>query len=1009
MGGVYGHMPSIWEDISLTFGKIKRIFIDASGGNLLVSEKTDGINIYLSYSVKEGKAKAARNQSNIKLGGLDAEQLASKFIDRGQLTTSFNEAFSTWEAAIKQLNPQTQIKIFGPNTNVYYSAEIIGPDSKNVINYEIKSLVLHSSGHFLNDVDEKSFNIEEGRKILQNTIQQIQQSKDLGSYKIINQSIFQLRKLDDKKPLESALFELSKLQNKFNLKDSHSIGDFVKQNIENYLKENFPKLSSGVIQNLIDKTLGVKGLNINKILEKVPQEYKEKIKLLSNNINELNKQSVLPLENIIYKFSIELLKGINSLYILDNSKSLKQLQSEVSDAIQKIQNSSHEEAIKILNQQLNKLQNADQINTSIEGLVFEFEGTTYKFTGNFAPINQILGLFKYGRGSTIPPLNKFIKESTKNRIIAMFPGAFKPPHNDHFLAVKKLNDISNVDEIIIIISQSNRFDNSKKLTITPEQSLRVWKIYSKYLNKIKPEISPTPSPVTSLYDKMKQLNPGDTLILLKGVDDKEGDTRFKRAQEWAEKNNLNIKLDYVYNEENNIHSSELRELLANDKKEEFKEFLPKVLSNQEKETIWHILTINKSKMTIKENTNNNSCFQFKKKLNLKENNNLPNEIKENNGLSRSVIIHALSKQFIDSARINEKDPGVLIDDPNLIINYIEGGWEDIDLVHINGRDYDLPDNIQDDEKLRQEVIKSAVNKLKNRLYEMSSMGAGSVQGSISGKKMKGPWINNKFDESLFINRNSFLEELKLREVLKKAIIEINKKQTNELNELKKVIRKNIKESFLEDLILILKEGKTKTGDINVHPSTGINVLEDLLKKIIPSLEQDYKILTTSPEQRESFRSHILNAVSKTLTTADINQQAGDSIVANKTNLTKENILPPLENTDTLQDNIDVTVDPENNEKFIDIDKKEDNEEVDTFTIAGKDTTGRNMAQMAYDKMEKNIIDSYEILSDPKDKQVFYDFLLTNLKLYLDRFESEMESDIKEPEVSASPKNTNTSM
>ena len=120
-------------------------------------------------------------------------------------------------------------------------------------------------------------------------------------------------------------------------------------------------------------------------------------------------------------------------------------------------------------------------------------------------------------------------------------------------------------------------------------------------------------------------------------------------------------------------------------------------------------------------------------------------------------------------------------------------------------------------------------------------------------------------------------------------------------------------------------------------------------------------------------------------------------------------MPPLENTDTLQDNIDVTVDPENNEKFIDIDKKEDNEEVDTFTIAGKDTTGRNMAQMAYDKMEKNIIDSYEILSDPKDKQVFYDFLLTNLKLYLDRFESEMESDIKEPEVSASPKNTNTSM
>ena len=45
-------------------------------------------------------------------------------------------------------------------------------------------------------------------------------------------------------------------------------------------------------------------------------------------------------------------------------------------------------------------------------------------------------------------------------------------------------------------------------------------------------------------------------------------------------------------------------------------------------------------------------------------------------------------------------------------------------------------------------------------------------------------------------------------------------------------------------------------------STGINVLEDLLKKIIPQIEDDYKLLTTSEEQRESYRSHIIDAVVK---------------------------------------------------------------------------------------------------------------------------------------------------
>ena len=32
-----------------------------------------------------------------------------------------------------------------------------------------------------------------------------------------------------------------------------------------------------------------------------------------------------------------------------------------------------------------------------EGLVFKFKGKVYKFTGFFAPINQILGLEKFSR------------------------------------------------------------------------------------------------------------------------------------------------------------------------------------------------------------------------------------------------------------------------------------------------------------------------------------------------------------------------------------------------------------------------------------------------------------------------------------------------------------------------------------------------------------------------------------------------------------------------------------
>jgi hypothetical protein len=52
-------------------------------------------------------------------------------------------------------------------------------------------------------------------------------------------------------------------------------------------------------------------------------------------------------------------------------------------------------------------------------------------------------------------------------------------------------------------------------------------------------------------------------------------------------------------------------------------------------------------------------------------------------------------------------------------------------------------------------------------------------------------------------------------------------------------------------------------------------LEDLLKKIVPVLETDYKSMTTDPEQRKSFRAHIIQAVINTLTPVESNNEAGE--------------------------------------------------------------------------------------------------------------------------------------
>ena len=115
-----------------------------------VTEKTDGQNLMISYSVKDGRAKGVRNKSEIKAGGLNPEQLAAKFADRANpaLKETFADALKAFERAVHSLSHEEQIEIFGPDTNIFYNAEVMDPRAPNVINYDTKALVIHRAGHF---------------------------------------------------------------------------------------------------------------------------------------------------------------------------------------------------------------------------------------------------------------------------------------------------------------------------------------------------------------------------------------------------------------------------------------------------------------------------------------------------------------------------------------------------------------------------------------------------------------------------------------------------------------------------------------------------------------------------------------------------------------------------------------------------------------------------------------------------------------------------------------------
>tara|TARA_Y100000296_G_C5144042_1_gene242688 strand:- start:312 stop:1127 length:816 start_codon:yes stop_codon:yes gene_type:complete len=232
------------------------------------------------------------------------------------------------------------------------------------------------------------------------------------------------------------------------------------------------------------------------------------------------------------------------------------------------------------------------------------------------------------------------------------------------------------------------------------------------------------------------------------------------------------------------------------------------------------------------------------------------------------------------------------------------------------------------------------------------------------------------------------EEKELRFNIKTLIEYVKQKKLNEEKQLRSIIR-----SLINYEVSSLNEAGTPDVDPTPNKSTGINVLEDLLKKIVPVLEDDYKLLTTDDVQRQSFRAHIVKAIVNTLTPTEANNEAGDAAAE-----TSE--------TESLEEVIDINVGGGGDEdKFIDIrtdaEKRAEEEPPDPRADFGKgleaeDQTGRNMAYATFNKVETSIIDSYELLSNEEDQELFYDYLIANVKLYFDKFENELEGQVEEP-------------
>lgn len=479
-GGAAGHLAHPYEDDSLTFKDmkemVKRGLVGGLDAEAPVTEKLDGQNI--TFSVRDGRVIFARNKSQVKNRGqnaLPAADLRQMFAGRGDIEKAFGGAADDLQAAIDALPEEQRQEMFGDGRK-FMNVEIIFPDTKNVIPYGKPVLVFHGTIEYDDEGEEVGRNVEDS-KILDQQLQAVSAKKQQ-TFGISGPQPITFNDADtvrNKEKLQQYGAEISRIQSEFDLDDNSTIEDYKRawwsREIDSMGVDWTPEEKEGLISRW---ALGEKKFGVKDIQDPAKKKFFREFE--ANELKGMQKKANRPIERMFLRLGADTLLRVTNTLGANNPEMAAKLKQEVRDTIQKIKDAGDENQLAILQQQIERLEDigVDNIVPS-EGLVFIYNGKPYKFTGAFAPVNQILGMLKFQRGKAKvvepeAPKEKPAEEprtttqttttqTGEQRTIAIFPGRFQPFHAGHYSIYRAL--VEKFGKENVYIATSDKTDPTK--------------------------------------------------------------------------------------------------------------------------------------------------------------------------------------------------------------------------------------------------------------------------------------------------------------------------------------------------------------------------------------------------------------------------------------------------------------------------------------------------------------------------------------------------------------------
>ncbi len=406
-GGAFGHMAHPYDDINLTFGEIKNMISDALQGGLdkevVASEKLDGQAIAVSW--RDGELVAARNKGHYKnsaVAAMNVQQTIDKFAGRGDISDAFGFAIKDLSDAISKIDAKKRDDIF-KNGKSFMHLELIYPPTTNVINYDAYRLIFHSATEYDeagNPIGEDKASAALLTKLIKGVNADIQKT-----YTIVPPKEMQFTKNINYEADRAEFFkELAKIQKNAGMNDNQSISDYIRKEYTDLIKGAADKYSYDIPEDVLEKL--IRRFAFEDKSFRIPQFKKAilnkdflewALKFDKTGVKNYYKEVIGPIELLFLKLGVKVIKLATGFLATNPDKEVQRIKDELEKLIKDVRAGDNEAKVAKLERELRRLEAIGGFDAVVpsEGIVFQYKGKTYKLTGAFAPINQILGTIKY--------------------------------------------------------------------------------------------------------------------------------------------------------------------------------------------------------------------------------------------------------------------------------------------------------------------------------------------------------------------------------------------------------------------------------------------------------------------------------------------------------------------------------------------------------------------------------------------------------------------------------------